>query len=227
MSEPTEGQPSPLYVFLDEGGNFDFSVNGTKYVTLTTVSQQRPFSWFLELADLRYNYLESGLDIEQFHAAEDRQAVRDTVFEIITKHLGSLKIDSLIVEKRKTGPALQPIEAFYPRMLGYLLRYVLKGEMRKGHTQVVVITDTLPHRKKRESIRKAIQQTMATMAPAGVAYEIFHHTSQSSIGLQVVDYCNWAIYRKWTESDERSYAKVRLAIASEFPIFRTGTRLYY
>jgi len=109
-----------LFVFLDEGGNFDFSINGTKYVTLTTVSQQRPFSWFPELADLRYDYLESGLDIERFHAAEDRQAVRDSVFEIITKHLDSLRVDSLIVEKRKTSPALQPIEAFYPRMLGYL-----------------------------------------------------------------------------------------------------------
>jgi len=221
------GGKGPLYVFLDEGGNFDFSDNGTKYVTLTAASQQRPFAWFQELADLRYDYLESGLDIERFHAAEDRQAVRDRVFEIITRHLGSLRIDSLIVEKRKTGPALQPIEAFYPRMLGYLLRYVLEGEVRKGRTQVVVITDTLPHRKKRESIRKAIQQTMATMAPTGVAYRILHHTSQSCIGLQVVDYCNWAIYRKWAEGDERSYAGIRGAIASEFDIFRTGTRHYY
>jgi len=223
----TDAVKSPLYVFLDEGGNFDFSANGTKYVTLTAVSQQRPFSWFSELADLRYDYLESGLDIERFHAAEDRQAVRDTVFEIIAKHTGSLRIDALIVEKRKTGPVLQPIEAFYPRMLGYLLRYVLEGEMRKGHTQVVVITDTLPHRKKRESIRKAVQQTMATMAPAGVAYQILHHTSQSCIGLQVADYCNWAIYRKWADCDERSYAGIRVAIASEFDIFRTGTRYYY
>jgi hypothetical protein len=218
---------SHLYVFLDEGGNFDFSANGTKYVTLTTVSQRRPSLWFPELADLRYDYLEAGLDIERFHAGEDRQLVRDAVFELIGRHLGSVRIDSVVVEKRKTGPALQPIEAFYPRMLGYLLRYVLAGEMKKGNNQVVVITDTLPYKKKRESIRKAIQQTLATMAPEEVTYRIFHHTSQSCIGLQVVDYCNWAIYRKWAENDRRSYAKISSAIASEFDIFRTGTRHYY
>ncbi len=32
-----------LYIYLDEGGNFDFSANGTKYFTLTSVTTVRPF----------------------------------------------------------------------------------------------------------------------------------------------------------------------------------------
>jgi hypothetical protein len=54
---------SYLYVFLDEGGNFDFSINGTKYVTLTCVSGTRPFPWFGPLANLRCDLLESGCGI--------------------------------------------------------------------------------------------------------------------------------------------------------------------
>ncbi len=34
---------TPLYLFLDEGGNFDFSPAGTRYLTLTAVTATRPF----------------------------------------------------------------------------------------------------------------------------------------------------------------------------------------
>ena len=34
---------SYLYVFLDEGGKFDFSPGGTRYFTLTSVTKARPF----------------------------------------------------------------------------------------------------------------------------------------------------------------------------------------
>lgn len=223
----SETAKSPLYVFLDEGGNFDFSANGTKYVTLTCISGTRPFLWFAPLADLRYDLLEAGWDLERFHASEDHWKVRQQAFDVISSHAAYMRVDSLIVEKRKTDPSLQPIDVFYPRMLGYLLKYVIEGGMRKGHTQVLVITDTLPLKKKRNAIRKGIQLTLPSMLPDGVTYEILHHTSQSSIGLQLADYCNWAIYRKWQNTDEASYAKIQKAIASEFDIFASGSTTYY
>ena len=44
-----------LYVFLDEGGNLDFSVNGTKYFTLTSIKKERPFYSFSDLTELNSN----------------------------------------------------------------------------------------------------------------------------------------------------------------------------
>src|SRR5690242_7462023 len=114
-----------LYVFIDEGGNLDFSSTGTNYFTLTTITKSRPFPWENPVNDLKLDFIELGLGIEYFHASEDRQAVRDKVFETIFKHLSDLRLDSLIVEKRKTGPSLQEETAFYPRMIGYLLKYIL------------------------------------------------------------------------------------------------------
>ena len=32
-----------LYIFLDEGGNLDFSTNGTEYFVLTALSKHRSF----------------------------------------------------------------------------------------------------------------------------------------------------------------------------------------
>lgn len=38
-----------LYIFLDEGGNFDFSTGGTKYFTITALSKERPFEAYLSV----------------------------------------------------------------------------------------------------------------------------------------------------------------------------------
>ncbi|MEW6376239.1 MAG: DUF3800 domain-containing protein [Thermodesulfobacteriota bacterium] len=216
-----------LYVFLDEAGDFNFSVSGTRFFTLTTITKSRPFPWDAPLISLKYDLIEVGLDIEYFHAAEDRQAVRDRVFSIIADNLIDLRIDTLIVEKAKTGPSLQVVEKFYPRMIGYLIRYVLEKRNLRNYTEVIVMTDSIPVSRKREAIEKAVKQTLSRMLPAGAKYRILHHASKSCVGLQIADYCNWAIFRKWERGDLRSYELIRSGIWSEFDIFKSGTRHYY
>lgn len=219
--------PRHLYIFLDEGGNMDFSPSGTKYFSLTSVIKLRPFRIAPELDNLKFDLIELGLDIECFHAAEDKQVVRDRVFDIIQRHLPNLRIDNLIVEKSKTGPALCDMLQFYPRMLGYLLRYAVKNHSLAGIDEVVVITDSIPIQKKRKAVEKAVKMTLASMLPGTSRYRVMHHASKSTFGLQVADYCNWAIYRKWESGDARSYDLIKAQIMSEFEIFRAGTTHYY
>ncbi len=216
-----------LYLFLDEAGNFDFSPNGTNYFVLSALSKERPFNAYQELTELKYELVEQGQEIEYFHASEDRQAVRDRVFAIIGRHLEGVRIDSLVIEKRKTGPALQAESQFYPRMLGYLLRHVLGNVSLDQYREVIVFTDAIPVNKRRNAVEKAVKQTLARMLPRSARYRLLHHDSKSNMDLQIVDYCNWAIYRKWNSGDERSHKLIRAAIASEFEFFRRGTRSYY
>jgi len=176
---------------------------------------------------LKYDLVELGLNVEYFHASEDRQAVRNQVFAAVMNNPDNLRIDSIIVEKRKTGPALQPAEHFYPRILGQLLKYILNGRHVEDYDEIIVITDSLPVSSKRKSFEKGIKQTLSQMLPADKRYRVLHHASKSSMGLQIADYCNWAIYRKWESGDPRSYELIRGAVRSEFDIFETGTRLYY
>ena len=218
---------SYLYIFLDEAGDFNFSDTGTRYFTFTTITQTRPFAWETPLVSLKYDLMQLGLNIEYFHAAEDRQAVRDKVFAIINEHILDLHIDSLVVEKRKTGPALQAVEEFYPRMIGYLLRYILNRSSLKTFAEVIVITDSLPVKKKREVVEKVVKQTLSEMLPSGTKYRVFHHASKSCTGLQIADYCNWAMFRKWERDDLRSYKLISRGIKSEFDIFQGGMRSYY
>ncbi len=220
-------EPKRIYLFLDESGDFNFSPSGTKFYTISAVTKSRPFSWDEPLASLRYDLIDSGLDVEYFHASEDRQIVRDKVFPIIFSHLEGQCIDSIIVEKRKTGPALQPAESFYPRMIGYLIRYILDSIHVKNYDEVIVVTDKIPLESKRRAIEKAIKRTLTDMLPAKAKYKVLHHSSKSSVGLQVADYCNWAIYRRWEVQDIRSYRLITKAVRSEFDIFASGTRHYY
>ena len=216
-----------LYVFLDEGGNLDFSSKGTKFFTLSAVTLRRPFLMDQPLCDLKFDLIEFGLDLQRFHAAEDRQAVRDRVFKIIRDDLSSIRVDSIVVEKRKTGPALRPVEHFYPRMLGYVLKYILNGVPCEDVDEVIVITDSLPIASKRKAIEKGIKLTLAKMLPSGVKYRVLHHASFSCMELQVADYCNWAVFRKWESGDVRSYELIQASLVSEFDIFEGGARCYY
>ena len=177
------------YIFLDEAGNFDFSPTGTRYFVLTSVSARRPFAPYGPLDDYKHDCLEFGLNTEYFHCAEDNPWVRRRVFELIAAHLNDLRIDSLIVEKSKTNPALREERRFYPEMLGYLLRYVVPKELSNDTDEVIVITDTIPVQKKRRAIEKAIRGTLAEMLPTGMRYRVLHHQSRSHYGLQVADYC--------------------------------------
>ena len=216
-----------VYVFLDESGNLDFSPSGTRFFVLTSVSMNRPFHINDALESYRYELLERGLEQEYFHCSEDNPSVRSRVFSIISGGLADIQVDSVIVEKPKTGPALTAEVRFYPEMLGHLLKYVLTRPSHRNATEVIVITDSLPLRKRRRAIEKAVKSTLPTMLPAGVSYRVLHHDSRSHYGLQVADYFCWALFRKYERADEAAYSQIRSAIVSEFDIFRTGTTYYY
>ena len=205
----------------------DSSPEGTKYFILSAVSKERPFRAYQEMTELKYNLIEGGRDIEYFHASEDTQDVRNEVFTIIQRYLDGVRLDSLIVEKCKVNPTLRPEEKFYPRMLGYLLRYVLNGYRLDQYREVLVFTDQIPVKKKRSAIEKAVKVTLAGMLPTTARYRVLHHDSKSNMDLQIADYCNWAVYRKWSTQDERSYQLIRPAIASEFDFCQKGTTYYY
>jgi hypothetical protein len=215
------------YIFLDEAGNLDFSPTGSRYFVLTSVSLRRPFTCVSALDEYKHECLEYGLDTQHFHCADDNPHVRGRVFGLIAGTLADMSIDCLVVEKAKTGPALREDMRFYPEMLGHLLKYVLPKELAKGADEVIVITDRIPINKKRQAVEKGVQRALVNMLPPGMKYRILHHESRSHYGLQVADYCCWAVYRKLQTGERTYYDQIKPALRSEFDIFRTGTRYYY
>ncbi len=217
----------PIYIFLDEAGNLDFSNNGTEYFILTSLAIERPFQGYLELVELRYDLIEYGYNIEMFHASEDKQAIRNRVFNVVCDKLDDYRLDSLIVKKRKIDPVLQTIKRFYPEMVGTLLKHVLKEIDLSKYSEVIVITDTIPLKKKRRVIEGETKRLLKQYVPKNKKFRVMHHSSRSNICLQIIDYCCWAIFRKWERDDERSYKLIKKGVANEFEVFRRENRKYY
>lgn len=217
-----------LYIFVDESGNFDFSIKGTKYYIISALSVPRPFPYLHTLIELKHDLWQEGHEIESFHAAIDSWPVRNKVFDILCSYSNFLRVDSIIIEKRKTHPVLQnDTSRFFRKMFNILIGYVLAGQ-RANFQKIVIVTDRIPVQKRRKFFSKAIKLRLANWANQhNNSYEIYHYEAKSEVSLQVVDYLNWAIFRKWEWLDKSKYDLIKPCIMSEFEVFKDGSNFYY
>lgn len=107
-------------------------------------------------------------------------------------------------------------------MMNYLLSFVNRKLPESNYLQV--IADKFDYRKKQKVIEKVCNSQLTKM---NRKYKLTYMDSKSNYELQIVDYCCWAIYRKWQNEDTRSYNIIQSSIRSEFDIFRWGNNFFY
>lgn len=91
---------------------------------------------------------------------------------------------------------------------------------------MIVITDRIPVTRTRQALKKGVQLVLASMLSPGMKHRILHHGSRSHYGLQVADYCCWAVFRKLERGETLYYDRIERAIRSESDIFRKGSGRY-
>lgn len=221
-----------LYLFIDESGNFDFSPNGTRFFVLTVLSTIKPFEISSPLLKLRYELLPNyscGTRMEEhgyFHASEDAQVVRNSVFSIVSKIDHPIRIDSVIAQKNKAAPVFHKDQLHFYRTLGETsLKYAFTRAEWHGYEHVVIVFSSLFDKKKRGILKQAFKSLIKQYAKA--SFSLYFHDSKFDLCTQVADYFGWAIYRKWESKDMRSYELVQNYIKSEFAIFDKGVMEYY
>lgn len=219
-----------LYIFIDESGNFDFSrgPGASHWFVLSAFSTTDPTEGVAELIRVRHEAIEHGLDIERFHATEDRQWIRDRVFPI----LGGLthsRIDSVAVEKPKLHPSLREPRDFYPRMLEYVLRYVFHpygvNIGRFSHV-TVMLSRFKPPKGQKHGLESGIKSYLKGQLP-GIPYSLSFHQDMSHPYLQFADYASWAIFVARERGEERPRTAIAARIKSEFEIFQHGRTEFY
>lgn len=219
---------SYLYVFIDVSGNYDFSPAGTMSMVITSTLCSDINPGVLELYAVKHEVIDQGIDIEYFHAAEDRQPVRDKVFNVISG-LTHLRIDSIIVEKSKVDPKLRPLNRFYPTMIEYLLQYPFdpRGIDVTRFDKVLIFMDRESARvREKEALMKAVKLSLARHL-RGVPYTLSMHSSASHPYLQIVDYCSWAVYVKWERGELRPFNQIKNLVRSEFLIYQNKKAKWY
>jgi len=226
---------APLFVFIDEGGDFNFSPSGTKVYTITAAISHCPWEMLTEVSQLKHSfisgdmlpnlgqeYLEDCL-CHKFHASEDKQGVRDEFFNLIGK-MEYIKVNSVVVRKNRTNPVLRDPLRFYPKVVTSLLDYIFK---KYQYSKLCIFVDGTPVNKNRSLFLKAIKSEIKNKQP-NKEFAVFFPTSSSNVYLQVSDYVNWAIFRKWEEGDVRSYDLIKKHLANtELDMFRNGDMEYY
>lgn len=225
MAFATATGAGPVYIFLDESGDFNFSPSGSPYYLFGAVSTRDPVALDRAIAQLHYELLAEREHEHCFHATEDQQAVRDRVFAAI-RAAGNFDFDALIIEKAKANPVFYDEIRFYPQFAGYLLRYILGRPSVSSAPAIVVVTDTLPMKKRREAVNKAVRASLRA-ARRDRPFTLVHHAAASHGGLQIADYCTWAVHKKWTHHELRPYREITGFRRSEFDIFEHGEERFF
>ena len=77
-----------------------------------------------------------------------------------------------------------------------------------------VFTDTLPVRRERWVVTKAVKLALHERAKGAFEYRILHHASRGDLNLQVADYVSWCVYRRAARADARSFSRVEPCVRS-------------
>ena len=208
-----------VYIFLDESGNLDFSARGSRFFCFGTLTVRDPAPVAKALTGLRYELMASGLELECFHASEDRQAVRDRVFSAL-REVDDFDLDFVVADKFAAPEQHREAFAFYA-YLGYGLIDRVLARLGDVDDRIVLVTDTLPLHRDRKALAKAFR-TAIRETLGDRPFSLVHHASAAHAGLQGADYATWAVQRKWQRGDQRSYLLIRDWIRSETEAFGGG-----
>jgi hypothetical protein len=217
---------STIHIALDESGDFTFNRSASIYYVFTAAWTYDPAPLAYALTDLRCSLLKQGKNIVSFHACEDEQSTRNAVVDLLCAHDG-WHFAAAVVEKPKVNPSIRDPYTFYPTFASMLFRFIFRGCLRKETTHVIALTDTLPLQRNREPVEKAFK-TVCRSELGRIPFQVYHHPRASNPWIQVVDYCCWAVYRKWHHGDDRTYQKLACRLkARELEVFRRGDQTVY
>jgi len=207
------------HIFLDEAGNLDFSgkPGASRYFIITSVVLEDCAVDDALLA-LRRELAWASLVLEDgFHAAEDRQLVRDRVFKLLHDH--PFRVDATVVHKANVHAHLQadPLRFYRVAVYKHLARVT---RSLQDTPELHVTCAALGTRPERQAHIEGVEDTLRTTR-RNRAWRIAMWPAASDPCLQVADYCCWAIQRRWERGDDRSHALIHDKILSEVELFVT------
>ncbi len=201
-----------LEVWGDEAGNLDFDPKtGSKYFVVSTITIADP-GVTASLLNLRRQLDRDGFELpDGFHATEDKQAVRDQVFNLLTA--SPIRADFTYYTKANVyGRIQKDLDYFYKWVWFYHMRHVLpKIVPREGDLFIGIAT--LATKKKRQlhgaALRDVVRQCLGPVRP-----HCAHWSAASHPCLQAADYYTWALGRSLERGDDRSLDLIRHQIGT-------------
>lgn len=185
-----DASPNPIFIFVDESGNFDFAESGTRHFVMAAVIASAPLDSSRSLQALRYRLLAEGVDVPTFHASEDRQVVRDALFPVINS-AEAIEAHIVFTNKRELDVRLHGTAAMYSCFGRALTRQLLHSAALAPQAPVVIIFDkVLPKRDE----AAFLSEVKPLLNVSGRKYRIYFQRVVHDANAQVADYIAWAHY---------------------------------
>lgn len=215
-------------LFADEAGCFTFEKKpgASRYFILGTVAMEDD-AIAAALIALRRKLAWEGAELgDFFHACTDKQSVRDAVFEAILKF--PFSVQATIMEKSKAQPQVRRTKPrFYQYGWFYHFKHGTADLFGKEH-EALITAACLGTRKERAAFENAVHDVMRQTMRVK-EWKTDFMPAAADPGLQVADYCAWAIQRKWESGgkDLRSYDLIKDRITYEYDLFEKGKVHHY
>lgn len=193
-----------LFVFVDESGNFDFSASGTRHFVMSAVAATAPLESASILQNLRYQLLAEGHDVSEFHATEDRQHVRDRVFECF-KMITNVLTHVLYVDKRLAAGRIQSDSQLHLRLGREMIRHVIRTFAGREFEAVVVVFDQALTQKKQGAFLLAMKPELKQLSKP---FHIYFHRMVTDMNGQIADYVAWSKFVSLERGEQRPWESV-------------------
>lgn len=197
----------PLFVFIDESGDFDFSPSGTAHFVLSAYLTHEPDVCSQRLSALRYEFLARGLHEQvPFHATQNSVGTRKRVIEAMcVGHHCS--IHTIWAEKRHAPSGERRPDAFYAAMGASLGLHLLRSA-REDQEPIILMFDTALTGRMRSAFLKAIKPRLNA---GGRRYHVMFRPVREDLNGQVADYFAWATFRRLESNDPSWLAEMPVA----------------
>lgn len=192
------------YAYLDEAGDLNFKGNGSRHFIMTCVFCERPFSAAHELLELRHDIIEKGDLSGYFHASEDRNAVRERVFDAIERHIDDFHVRSVTIDKSLFGAETTPRDMY---QIAFNTMFATAGGFLDDGFNLI-LTDDLPKAAKKGDVKGTLKGIVKRWSGEGSGYRLIHQRSEGDFNLQIADYFCWALYRMEERGDDYWFGKV-------------------
>jgi hypothetical protein len=188
-----------FFVFLDESGNFDFSLSGTKHLVFTAVISTNPIQSASRILDLKYQLLQEGLGIGTFHASEDRQLIRDRVFSAISE-IREMTAHTFWIDKRSiSGQVVEKSELFSAFSIE-LFDFIHRSRAVESYDCLVFVFDKFLLNKEELAFRSIVTPKFSLLEKP---FEIYFHNVYRDPNGQIADYIAWAHFLSLERFEKR------------------------
>jgi hypothetical protein len=217
---------SDSFLFADEAGDFTFKrqPGASRYFILCTLTAVDA-GLSHDLLQIRRALILGGeVDRDRLHATEDKQHVRDRVFECLGDH--AFRVDATVLEKSKAQLHIRASDAqFYQAAWYYHFQFV--GPVILSQADRLLLTAaSLGTNKTRAAFKQGFNNAVQQIAERDRWQTSFMESAKDPM-LWAADYCAWAIQRKWERTDERSYRLIESKIRREIDLWRVEREQYF